>query len=149
MKKVAIFLVLVLLLGLIAYAVMGNPVVFYHNFALQRAMSQVPEGEVTLNQIVPFAWDAAYTFPPYTSKKEIETALGFSSASIRETVNEGMVQLLFVKDGRVTASVCGYPERLGYQVCFSDRVSFSEEAVFTAKRTEGVLTLIRREAQDP
>lgn len=149
MKKVAIFLVLVLLLGLIAYAVMGNPVVFYHNFALKRAMSQAPEGEVTLNQIVPFAWDAAYTFPPYTSKAEMEQTLGFSSASIRETVNEGMVQLLFVKDGRVTASVCGYPEKLGYQVCFSDRVSFSEEAVFTAKRTEGVLTLIRREAQDP
>ena len=149
MKKVAIFLVLVLLLGLIAYAVMGNPVVFYHNFALKRAMSQVPEGEVTLNQIVPFAWDAAYTFPPYTSKAEMEQTLGFSSASIRETVNEGMVQLLFVKDGRVTASVCGYPEKLGYQVRFSDRVSFSEEAVFTAKRTEGVLTLIRREAQVP
>ncbi len=149
MKKVAIFLVLVLLLGLIAYAVMGNPVVFYHNFALKRAMSQVQDGELTLNKVVPFPWDAAYTFPPYTSKEEIEKALGFSSASIRETVNEGMVQLLFVKDGRVTASVCGYPEKLGYQVRFSDRVSFSEEAVFTAKRTEGVLTLIRREAQVP
>ena len=48
----------------------------------------------------------------------MEKATGFSSPSIQETVSEGMVQLLFVKEGRVVASVCGYAERLGYQIRF-------------------------------
>lgn len=64
----------------------------------------------------------------------MEKATGFSSPSIQETVSEGMVQLLFVKEGRVVASVCGYAERLGYQIALTGKIVAGENRVFFVER---------------
>jgi len=126
-------------------AVMGNPVVAIHNRELRKAVTSVSgTGTVSLNEVVPFDWDTLYTFSPYTSEAEIEKAIGFRSGSIQETVSEGMVQLLFVKDKAVTASVCGYPENLGYSIsfpCFPESVSRTDNALFSVDNAAGVTAL--------
>lgn len=61
----------------------------------------------------------------------MEKAIGLSSPSIQETVSEGMVQLLFVKEGRVVASVCGYAERLGYQIAFTGKIVAEKTGCFS------------------
>lgn len=90
--------------------------------AVKKLAYQKKNGDVVfLSELTPFEWDRVYSFPPYTSKDEIEWILGFSSGEVSETVNEGMLQLIFVSHGAedaplVTACITGYPENLGYDV---------------------------------
>lgn len=115
-----------LLAVIVAWYAFSDPMVSLNNRMLQKEIRAIPAetAEVALNDIVPFEWDELYTFGPYTSKETIEQTIRLSSKSITETVSEGMVQLIFVDGGRekVVASVCGYPENLGYSFGFADAV---------------------------
>ena len=146
MKKRALKLcAAALLILLVIYALIGNPIVFWHNRALEHSLCSLEDGiTVTLNETVPFEWEAVYTFDPYTSKSEMERIIGISSSSIRETVSEGMVQLIFVNRGRVTASVCGDASNLGYDVYLgrSGRpLTIGEEMKFSVARGDGIVRL--------
>lgn len=134
-KKIFGFILLTaaLIIGC-AYLLIGNPIIAYHNYELKKSILAVSSEATTLNEVVPFEWDCVYTFSPYASKAEMEQAIGFQSRHLRETVSENMVQLIFVNDGAVTASVCGYESVLGYRVSFPDSVTYNEEAVFAVHR---------------
>ncbi len=69
-----------------------------------------------LNEFIPFEWDELYSFAPYTSRKEIYKAVGYKWDSISESVNEGMNQIVFLKDDKVICYLYGYPEanKLGF-----------------------------------
>ena len=105
-----------------------------------KAVQKIETGEVTLQEITPFAWDAVYTFAPYTPKQEIEEVIGAKSGKISELVNEGMTQLIFVKDGKVICGIQGYADRLGYFVSFLKDgekqavINFAEPVVFSVSR---------------
>ena len=69
-----------------------------------------------LNGFIPFEWDELYSFAPYTSKKVIYEVIGYKWDSISESANEGMNQIVFVKDNKVICYLYGYPEdiKLGF-----------------------------------
>lgn len=83
-----------------------------------RILSGMADGEeIRLGELAAFEWSYVYTFDPYTPKEAMAETMGVSPRHLRETVSEGMVQLVFVDDiGNVSASVCGYAESLGYSV---------------------------------
>ena len=146
MKKRALKLcAAALLILLVIYALIGNPIIFWHNRALEHSLCSLEDGiTVTLNEAVPFEWESVYTFDPYTSKSEMERIIGISSPSIRETVSEGMVQLIFVNRGRVTASVCGYASNLGYDVYLGRGgrpLTTGEEVELSVARGDGIVRL--------
>ena len=121
-------------------------VVLVNNARLKRAVREVREDTVQLNELVPFEWDAVYTFGPYETKEEITRRIGFRDRSIKENwINEGMVHLLFVKGQRVQASVLGYPENLGYSIDFTIRegwkITRTENAAFAVTRKDGITAL--------
>ena len=122
----------------------GSPLVKYNNYHLKQNMQTISESEVTLNSVVPFEWDTVYTFPPYTSKAKIEKTIGFESNEIKETVNEGMVHLIFVKGNTVTGSICDYPKNLGYSIEFKDKVKFKDNAVFEVNIQDGMASLTKK-----
>lgn len=143
-KRIVIIagIVLVLIVGICVH--MLKPMLRYHNIQLGKSMEQLraKDGqEVSLNEVVPFSWDAVYTFAPYTSKQSMEERIGFSSDAITETVNEGMTQLIFVKDEKVVASICGYSDNLGYTVEFTDCVERKDEVPFEVHVTENYVEL--------
>lgn len=142
-KKIGIIAVLIIAVLLICCFIIGNPFIAYNNYRLKQSILAISKTEVTLNEIVPFEWDTVYTFPPYTSHSEIEKIIGFKSNSIKETVNEGMVQLLFVNDSKISGSVCGYAENLGYRIDFRDKVAFRENAVFNVYIEDNIVSLKR------
>ena len=121
-----------------------SPLVKYNNYHLKQNMQTISESEVTLNSVVPFEWDTVYTFPPYTSKAKIEKIIGFESNEIKETVNEGMVNLLFVKGNTVTGSICDYPKNLGYSIEFKDKVKFKDNVVFEVHIQDGMASLTKK-----
>ncbi len=74
---------------------------------------------VNLTDITPFEWDVAYSFDPYTTKDTIYETIGYKWDNISETVNEGMNQIVFLKDGKVVCYLYGYPENNGYGIYFT------------------------------
>lgn len=52
-----------------------------------------------------------------------------------------MVHLIFVKNKKVVASVCGYASNLGYQIDFSDKIAVTDNAVFNVQKDSDVIVL--------
>ena len=109
--------------------------------ALQAAVTGISKDTVTLNEVVPFAWDTVYTFAPYTPREEIEAVIGFRSAAIQEGYSEGILRLVFVKGRRVAAMVCATPQTLGYTIVFEGHISRAENMPFSVTRTGEVVKL--------
>ena len=126
-------------------AVFGSPVIRINNHRLKKAVTALETGQtVTLNDVVPFEWEAVYTFSPYTSEEEIEKAIGFKSRYIvANNVNEGMVHLIFTKGEKVQAAVLGYADNLGYYIDFFPKVEYGENAEFTVTQSREFVHLIK------
>ena len=57
--------------------------------------------------------DKVYIFEHYQSKDEMEKQIGFKSRVLQETVNENMINILFVKDDAPVAYLYGYGSNNG------------------------------------
>lgn len=131
----------------LAYSTFGSPLVLWHNHQLKTALTGLTDQTVTLEQAVPFSWDTVYSFAPYTSLEEIRETIGTDSYNLTESTSEGMVQLVFLEEGNVTAAVCGDPASLGYRVDFtrwegsSSKITFGETISFAVTREDGVVRL--------
>lgn len=142
-KTLIFILVCIALMTGLGCLVMGNPFIFFNNQKLKSAVSAPGNGEiVSLNEIIPFEWDALYTPEPYQSKEDIEKMIGFKSPDIRENnINEGMAHLLFVKNKKVAASVLGYIDSLGYSIDLASKeglkVTYAENAQCLATKADG------------
>ncbi|OUQ13310.1 hypothetical protein B5E84_17615 [Lachnoclostridium sp. An14] len=88
--------------------------------ALAASMKALKDGEsgtkISLEEVVPFSWEEVYSFDPYVSVEEMKGVLGTGGKHLTEAISEGQVQLVFLEQGEVTASVCGYGEDLGYDI---------------------------------
>lgn len=144
-KKIILFICVLIVIILFFYwvSIRENRLIALHNQQLKQTMTSIDTSQetITLDTIIPFDWDMIYTFAPYTSKKDIEQTIGLYSDAIQETISEGMVQLIFVNNDTVTASICGYPENLGYQILFDDIILFGDDTVFSISQTDTVITL--------
>lgn len=108
---------------------------------------------VNLNDITPFDWDVVYSFDPYTSEDMIYKTVGYKWDNINETVNEGMNQIVFLKDGKVVCYLYGYPENNGYGIYFTGEneteivsasmLNAEESLTFQVERSEDVIYLNR------
>ena len=114
LKKIAVVLV-VLFLGAAMFSKSMSSGI--HNEVLKKSIVGLKDGQEGIMQdIIPFYWERAYVFEPYTPKAEIEKTLGLSSPLIKESVSDDQVQWIFMEKGEITASVCAYPSDLGYDV---------------------------------
>ena len=90
-----------------------------------------------------------YTFAPYTSVEEIQRTIGAASFNLKEAASEGMLQLVFLDEGAVTAAVCADPARLGYDVDLAGaaggslpaRLTHGENIPFAVERAGGIVRL--------
>ncbi|WP_342560458.1 hypothetical protein NSQ95_05520 [Psychrobacillus sp. FSL W7-1457] len=90
---------------------------------------------INFNELTPFEWDVAYAFDPYTTNDTIYETVGYKWDKIRETINEGMNQIVFLKDGKVVCYLYGYPENNGYGIYFTqeNRTEISSASVINSK----------------
>lgn len=79
---------------------------------LKRSLHNMSDNTIIedFSEWTPFEWDTIYSFAPYTSKDRIYEVVGYKWDRISETVNEGMDQIVFMKDGKVVCYLYGYPE---------------------------------------
>lgn len=78
--------------------------------------SNLNKGNNVCKDLFDFYYDKVYVFQPYLSKREMEKEIGFKYNKLRETVNEGMMNILFVKDNAQIVYLYGYPTDLGYYI---------------------------------
>lgn len=127
-----------------------------NNRAFSRAVKQwagqAQEGDrISLWELTPFSWNWVYTFAPYTTKDEMEQVIGCSGKELKETVNEGMVQLVFVDydkdsgENRVVCDICGYGSNLGYSVSLGMRFGQGTNYV---RLTQGMDRMTLRQGSD-
>lgn len=101
---------------LIFCLIFGDPMIYVNNYRLKTAMTGIREERVTLEETVPFEWSTVYSFGPYFSLKDIKRITGSKSPALNDSINEGMVSLVFMNRGRVVSSVCKYPSSTGYSL---------------------------------
>lgn len=101
---------------LIFCLIFGDPVIYVNNYRLKTAMTEIRGERVTLEETVPFEWSTVYSFGPYFSLKDIKRITGSKSPALNDSINEGMVSLVFMNRGRVVSSVCRYPSSTGYSL---------------------------------
>lgn len=106
-----------------------------HNETLQNndtfstLIKSIDKVEVSLQEVAPFDWDKFYVFAPYTTKEHIEDILKFKDKEIKSTIDEAMLQLIFVTDeNKIVCYIYGYADDLGYEISFDaidDYLTFS------------------------
>ncbi|MBM4763475.1 hypothetical protein [Bacillus sp. B15-48] len=104
---------------------------------------------VNLLDVTPFEWDTVYTFDPYTPKDKIYETVGYKWDNIRETVSEGMNQVVFMKDAKVVCYIYGYPDNNGYGISFSgetinniaEMLKVNDDLTFQVIRSDDVIYL--------
>lgn len=95
-----------------------------------------------LNGFIPFEWDELFSFAPYTSTKEIYEVIGYKWDNISESVNEGMNQIVFVKDGKVVCYLYGYSENIKVGFDFGEyessyiKLTSNQKLAFTTTLTD-------------
>jgi len=111
---------------------------------LENKISSLSSKEYELKDITPFEWDAVYSFEAYTPKDKIEKTIGFNSHLIKETVSEGMQQVIFIKSNQVVCFVYGYNDKLGYGFDFGDdwneyvKLESKEQNYFQISQSNGI-----------
>lgn len=106
------------------------------------------EETISLAAFTPFEWDVMHSFAPYTPTTDIYETVGYKWDRIRETVNEGMNQIVFMHGGEVVCHVFGYPSNNGYGILFkeeSDQVLHAaDDPQFQLRTEDGTVYLVAR-----
>ena len=103
----------------ILYLIVGDPRIYMNNAKLEDALTGVNSDSVTLEEVVPFEWTTVYAFDPYSSREFVKRISGSNSPALKESVSDGMTNIVFKNHGRVMASVCAYPSSIGYSLAFT------------------------------
>lgn len=119
MKNKNIFKILFFLLVLISIFVFmrwNSELNKNNRYLTEKLLNGASDASGTAGELFNFDYDKVYIFEPYQSKNEMEKQIGFKSRVLQETVNENMINILFVKDDAPVAYLYGYGSNNGYYI---------------------------------
>lgn len=99
----------------ITYAVKWNSKVSVRTRNLENKLIH-SQTQASVKELIDFEYDEVYVFEPYQPKESMEAELGFKCSLLKETVSEGMTNILFVKDNSPAAYLYGYTYQAGYYI---------------------------------
>ena len=112
------------------------------NVKLKDSIYAINSEVVKINEVVPFNWDTVYYIEPYTSKEEIQDIIGIENVKITDNnISEGFVYLVFVKGNSVVTVLKGYPDNIGYDIRFKDKVNYSDDVSFNVIKDKNIIVL--------
>lgn len=104
-----------------------------------------PQGEVPLNELVPFSWDALYTFPTGTSKEAMAETMGIGTNYLAVT-GTGQVQYYFLYEGELVCAMTGHPESTGFVLEIEDSpVLYSDHATVAVSYVDFYRLVVEKE----
>ncbi|WP_431027003.1 hypothetical protein [Lysinibacillus sp. LZ02] len=152
-KKTVVIVVIILLFIAVSISLIKKDIWEVNAELLKDEVLSIEQSVETVNltDITPFEWDVAYSFDPYTTKDTIYETVGYKWGNISETVNEGMNQIVFMRDGKVVCYLYGYPENNGYSIYFTGEngtevtsasmLNADEDVTFQVDRSDHVIYL--------
>jgi len=121
---VACLFILVLVFGIIFYSPKIKMTMNERNLIDAIHAYQDEDTQIFLTDVTPFEWDSVYFFAPYTSVEQIYNATGYNWRFATISVNEGTMQIVFLKNEKVICYLRGYPSTNGYYIdCAFDHYS--------------------------
>lgn len=109
-----------------------------NNNALNSALQNISAETTTLDDVVPFDWDTAYYFSPYTSVERMAETMGVDSPELHESNYDDMINLVFVKEKMLVAVICEHKNNLGYDIEFDAPVSKGDNTLFSVTKKDGI-----------
>ncbi len=125
--RVVLLITLMIFITSCSFNLSPNPVLNKNKTDLEKSISETCSEykTVQLNDLTPINWEKVYFFEPYASKSYIVEKVGFSWTGLKETVSEGMMQIVFIDKGDVVCYIYGYPEK--YYINCEAEVLFSKD----------------------
>ncbi|AFM40941.1 hypothetical protein Desaci_1964 [Desulfosporosinus acidiphilus SJ4] len=112
-----------LIAAIIVISVLSVKIVEYNSLVsrntrnLERILSQNTYSEKgNVKNLITFDYDKMYVFLPYLPRDEMEKQIGFKYPKLIQALNEGINNILFVKDDKPVAYLFGYPSDTGYYI---------------------------------
>jgi|GEM_PF-5579357 hypothetical protein len=122
----------VIICVIIGFFVLANPHgAKVNGRELSSILSQYDNEIMVLNDTVEFDYDYVIQFPPYADKKSMEEMLGFKCPFLNESVNEGMMNILFVKDNKAVCYIYSYGENNKFYLSIPEGVKIQKEEIGT------------------
>ncbi len=118
--------------------------VYQRSVDFSLAVSQVTEPQITLDAVVPFAWDTLYLFPWDTTEEGMAERVGFQSMYFIQGKDPDVLLYYFTLEGQVVAACCGTAEQLGYSLELKeDFLEFGSGHLFQVETDPEGLPLLR------
>lgn len=126
-----------------------------------KILKELPEGEIVLEDVLPFEWDTLYFASPYADEKAIEAEIGVKRFS--GFVSEGGMSFLFQSKNRSVLQVSGYPSNLGFDFRYGNfpaklgnrlesklvaKIAYGDRVKFSLKK-EGDIVIVERVSSVP
>ena len=117
-KKIIAILFLVVTVLCIAIFTLWNSEVNVNtrNLEKQLASHAKNQQEGYVKNLIPFTYDQVYVFEPYQTKEQMEAQLGFTCRILKETINEGILNILYLNNHSPVANLYGYPSNIGCSI---------------------------------
>lgn len=145
--KMSRWIIIIFVIFAGAFAIFVNETVleWRMNQKVQKALQPLQTGdEVTFAEILPIAWTEMYVFEPYTPKEVASEAVGQKIKGYRESVNDGTLQLVVLRDDKIVYYASGYPSHYGYVINdYYDGEPFTPETVFQVERNDAIVYFTR------
>jgi len=107
---------LIIVVSIILFARWNSELNNNNRYLTGKLLNSVSDTSGTVGELFDFDYDELYVFEPYQSKDEMEKQIGFKSRILKETVSEGMMNILFIKSNLPVAYLYGYTSSNGYYI---------------------------------
>lgn len=111
-----ILLALVIVVSIIFFTRWNSELNKNNRYLTDKLLNSASETSGIVGKLFDFDYDELHVFQPYQSKDKMEEQIGFKSRILQETVSEGMMNILFVKNNSPVAYLYGYGSNNGYYV---------------------------------
>lgn len=96
---------------------------------LGEILSRYEGDEIVLNDVLNFDYDYVIQFPSYASKENMYEILGFRTSVVREDVNDGIMNILFVKNNKPVCYLYGYSSNNGFSLYLPDGIKIPKNEI--------------------
>lgn len=115
-KKVQFIIIsLILLISVVSitYIVNWNSKLNVNTRYLENKLTHT-QNHGQVKDLIDINYDKVYVFQPYQPKESMESLIGFKCHILKETISEGMMNILFVENNSPVAYLYGYGANTGY-----------------------------------
>lgn len=95
---------------------------------------------ISLDELIPFEYDALYLYEPYTYKKDMEKEIGIKSRFIKDNYTDNLgTELIVIKDNKVISSVFINLKKNGFIIeglVYSNRLDKNDDIEFNVTKSD-------------